>query len=74
MGEGGQQGDTLQEVQLVLHLLDAGSLHQSEVSILVSDQSEVSILVSDQSEASITRMICWNTRRSMHHSFPSVTA
>ena len=33
--EGGQQGDTLQEVQLVLHLLDAGSLHQSEVSIKV---------------------------------------
>ena len=33
--EGGQQGDALQEVQLVLHLLDAGSLHQSEVSIEV---------------------------------------
>ena len=33
--EGGQQGDTLQEVQLVLHLLDAGGLHTSEVSIEV---------------------------------------
>ena len=27
VGEGGQEGDALQEVQLVLHLLDAGSLH-----------------------------------------------
>ena len=35
VGEGGQEGDALQEVQLVLHLLDAGSLHQPEVSIMI---------------------------------------
>ena len=41
--EGGQQGDTLQEVQLVLHLLDAGSLHQSEVSIQVTVTNQRSV-------------------------------
>ena len=49
--EGGQQGDALQEVQLVLHLLDAGSLHQSEVSILVVRgpiRREYSILLTNQ--------------------------
>ena len=48
--EGGQQGDALQEVQLVLHLLDAGSLHQSEVSILVRGpiRREYSILLTYQ--------------------------
>ena len=27
VGEGGEQGDALEEAELVLHLLDAGALH-----------------------------------------------
>ena len=27
MGEGGEEGDALEEVDLVLHLLDPGALH-----------------------------------------------
>ena len=42
--EGGQEGDALQEVQLVLHLLDAGSLHQPEVSIEVTVTNQRPVL------------------------------